>query len=204
MNLFPTIARKLNIPIRRRFQLKIGDAMPEEDDEAYWFTETGLKTSDDYIEDDTLYEILNGYYTPILLPPVQKKKEDLQLCCVDGSSVSITMYFTDDMEKVQGCDWDEYPRNPNFTYHPHAKYTPAKIEFYPYKYKKDDIFKPDAIYSVREINTGKIPWIATKWTLNHNHTIEFEDPLYAGVTYKNVISWLKEKDMRYVEKTCFS
>lgn len=141
MNLFPTIARKLNIPIRRRFQLKIGNTMPEEYDDVYWFIETGLKTTDDYIEDDdALCGILNGYYKPILLPPVYKKKEDLQLCCVGGSSVAITMYFTDDMEKVQGYDWDEYPRNPNFTYHPYTRYTPAKIEFYLYKYKEDDIF----------------------------------------------------------------
>lgn len=85
----------------------------------------------------------------------------MKLCYVDGNFA----YFTSDLEKQWGDDWNDkpYEHNSGEPYEHDGK----KIEIVAFRCESlktpADRYYPNSPFSVEEINQGKIPWLHGGW-----------------------------------------
>ncbi len=97
------------------------------------------------------------------------KKDDYQLCYVDGN----IMYFSDNFKNQWGDDWDDAPYEYNAD--PPYEFDPTRDEnsgsgrliLAAYFDKAYDITLPctnycNSPYSVRDINLGTVPWLSRR------------------------------------------
>lgn len=109
-----------------------------------------------------------------------------RLCYIDEHIA----YFTDDFDNQWGDDWDDkpYEHNAGLPYR-----SGTNIEMLAYRGDFDtpsDLGGINSLYSVKDINAGKTPWLTSLFTDFQGNSME----IYAGTTMEDFIRKIELMD----------